>query len=160
MKKLGLMLFMSIIMLLTACSDPAQDEILSYVNDELPPLAELETEVIGLYDSVTGVNYTDDYTLYDTLSIDIIPMYTEFIGKLEGIRVSDQGLRDIHEDYIAAANKQHGAFVKMLTALENQDVSMIQEVNEILNESRQEMRDYQYDLEAYANEHDVELTDM
>lgn len=158
MKKLGLIIIISITALLSACSSPAQDEILNYLNEELPGIGEMEAEVINKYDSVTGDNYTDDETLYNALNEEIIPLYSDFIDELESIEIKDKDLRAIHEGYIEAVNQQSGAFNKMITALENQDAALIEEVNEILNQSRKAMRDYQYDLQEFADENDVEIT--
>ncbi|MED4534645.1 hypothetical protein [Metabacillus fastidiosus] len=156
-KKLKIIIAVCIATLLAACSDPVQEEIISYVNEDLPEIAKLEEEVIGKYDSVTGENYKDDEILYDALTNEIIPDYSQLIDKLEAIQLSDKELRDIHEDYIEAANQQYSAFTKMLAAIENQDYALIEEVNGILSQSRKDMRDYQYDLKEYAEKNDVEI---
>ena len=45
--------------LLTACgNDPIKDDLQNYVNKQTKPLAKKEKEVINLYESVTGANYT------------------------------------------------------------------------------------------------------
>ncbi|MGG3887638.1 hypothetical protein [Metabacillus fastidiosus] len=156
-KKLKIIIAVCIVTLLAACSNPVQEEIISYVNEDLPEIAKLEEEVIGKYDNVTGENYKDDEILYDALTNEIIPDYSQLIDKLEAIQLSDKELRDIHEDYIEAANQQYSAFTKMLAAIENQDYALIEEVNGILSQSRKDMRDYQYDLKEYAEENDVEI---
>lgn len=159
MRKLGLFVIMAaMILLLGACSNSVQDEILSYVNDDLPTIQKLEDEVIGKYASVTGANYTDDKTLYDALTNEIIPLYTEFIDKLEAIKISDKELKSIHESYIDAAKQQHKALTIMVTALEKQDVSLIQEANELLAKSQRELNTYEVNLKKYAKENDVNIT--
>lgn len=159
MKKLGFFIvFLSLFMLLGACSNPVQDEILSYVNDDLPAIAKSEEEIIAKYSNVTGANYTDDATLYDALTNDIIPLYSDFIDKLEAIKISDKELRSIHESYIEAAKQQHKALTIMVTALENQDLTLIEEANELLEKSQKEINAYQVNLQKYAEENDVEIT--
>jgi Tfp pilus assembly protein PilP len=51
-----------ILLLLSGCGDPVQDDLLKYVNEDLKELAVLEEDAIAEYDSVTGDNYVDDYT--------------------------------------------------------------------------------------------------
>lgn len=156
-KKLKISIVICVITLLVACSDPIQEEILSYVNKDLPEIAQLEEEIIGKYESVTGENYQNDEILYNTLVNDIIPDYSKMIDKLEAIKISDKKLHNIHEDYIEAANNQYSAFKKMTVAIENQDYALIEEVNKILSQARKDMRDYQYDLKEYAEENNVEI---
>ncbi len=140
-------------------SDPVQDDLITYINDDIPAVFELEAKAIGSYDRVTGVNYTDDFVLYDALNNEIIPTYNEFIKELEAIEMETDELRNIHEGYIKGANIQYNAFVKMVTALEEQDRQLIEEANSMLDQARKHMRDYQADIKKLAKEHDVELTE-
>ena len=159
MKKLGFfVVFLSLFMLLSACSNPVQDEILSYVNDELPAIAKAEEDIIAKYSNVTGANYTDDATLYDALTNEIIPLYSDFIDKLEAIRISDKELQSIHESYIEAAKQQHKALKIMVTALENQDLTLIEEANGLLEKSQKEINVFEVNLQKYAEENNVEIT--
>ena len=159
MKKFINFIGLVFLVLLLGCSDPVQEELLTYINDDLAELGELEGEAIGTYDSVTGANYTDDFVLYDALTLEIIPIYLEFIGELESVEISSSELREIHENYIDAANNQHIAFTKLVAALENQDANAIEEVNSMLAESRKMMRQYNYDLQELAEKHNVEIGD-
>ena len=66
--------------------DPVQEDLLNYINTELPTVADLETEAMQKYESVTGDNYTDDFVLYETLSNEIIPTYRKFVEGLEELK--------------------------------------------------------------------------
>ena len=44
---IGLLALMTIIFV--ACSNPVQDELVSYINDDLPSIAEEETEILDIY---------------------------------------------------------------------------------------------------------------
>lgn len=144
--------------ILTGCfSDPVQDDLLNYVNEELPRASQLEAEAVSAYQSVTGANYTDDYTLYDVLSLEVIPTYNEFIKELESIHMETDEVNELHEEYIEAANIQYNAFVKTLTAIENQDRQIIEEANSMLEEARSKIRNYNTELKKLAKEHNVEL---
>jgi hypothetical protein len=111
------------------------------------------------YHSVTGANYTSDQALYDALLFDVIPTYQEFADKLEAIRLETEEVREIHEGYIEGVNLQYNAFIKIVTALEEQDRGMIEEANLMLDESRKLLRDFNYDIQKLADEHQVELTE-
>ena len=146
--------------ILSGCfSDPVQDDLLVYLNEELAAISHLEKEALTAYESVTGVNYTSDQELYDTLKFEVIPTYQEFSTKLEAITVETEELREIHEGYINAVNLQYNAFVKVTIALEELDLGKIEEANSMLDEARTLLRDFKYNIEQLAKEHDVRLTE-
>jgi hypothetical protein len=145
--------------ILSGCfSDPVQDDLLVYLNEDLAEIAHLEDEALTAYESVTGPNYTDDYILYETLLIEVIPAYQEFQNELESITVKTDELLDAHETYIEAVNLQSSAFLKIVTAIEEFDRAKIEEANGMLNDARKLMRDFNHDIEKLADEHNVELT--
>ncbi|WP_130293409.1 membrane lipoprotein lipid attachment site-containing protein [Fictibacillus sp. BK138] len=157
MKKYILASFLVLAFILSGCSDPVQDDLMDYINEKTPKLAEKELAAVGKYENVTGANYTNDETLYFALKDEIIPEYNDFINELEAVEIETDDLRKIHEDYIEAANIQSSAFLMIVTAIENQDSSLINEANEKLNTARKMIRDYQTDIDKLAKEHDVEL---
>ncbi|MDG5789351.1 hypothetical protein QA612_17970 [Evansella sp. AB-P1] len=161
MKKNFILLFLSIgaiFFILTGCfSDPVKDDLEDYVNNGIMPLAEDEDEIISLYESVTGINYIDDFILYETIHLDIIPKYQVFIDDLEAIRPETREVRDIHEVYIQAHNTQYNAMVIILDALDYQDHGLINNANENLNEARTLFRNFLYDLEDLLDEHNLEM---
>ncbi|MBN3554088.1 hypothetical protein JYA63_07430 [Fictibacillus nanhaiensis] len=106
---------------------------------------------------MTGSNYTDDQTLYDALKVEIIPSYNVFIKELEAVEIDTEELRKLHENFIEAANIQASAFLLMVSAIENQDSTMINVANEKLNTARKMRRDYKNDVEKLAKKHDVKL---
>ena len=156
MKKL-LFLLTSTLFLAACGSNPVQDDLINYINEETAPLFETESEIIGAYESVTGDNYTDDNALYDVLENTIIPMYSDFIDDIEQITPETEEVRALHEEYIEASNLQYNAMLKILSALENQDYALISEANEMLSEGRSMMRQYTNDLESLAEENNVEF---
>ena len=65
-----------------------------------PSLADLETEAMQKYESVTGDNYTDDFVLYETLSNEIIPTYRKFVEGLEEIKPKTKEVQELHGLYV------------------------------------------------------------
>ncbi|MBH0169180.1 hypothetical protein [Fictibacillus sp. 18YEL24] len=157
MRKYVLASVLFLICILSGCGDPIKDDLLNYVNEEMPTIGKEESTIIGKYDNVTGSNYTDDQTLYDALKVEIIPSYNEFIKELEAVEIDTEELRKLHENFIEAANIQASAFLLIVSAIENQDSTMINEANEKLNTARKMMRDYKNDVEKLAKKHDVKL---
>lgn len=147
-------------LLLSGCfSDPVQDELLSYLNEDLSKITNLEASAIAAYDSVTGANYSSDQELYDVLLDEVIPTYQEFADNLEAIKLETDEVREVHEGYIEGVNLQYNAFNKIVTALEQQDRVMIEDANVMLDEARKLLRDFNHSIEKLADEHNVELTE-
>ncbi|MED5099598.1 hypothetical protein NSQ89_09725 [Niallia sp. FSL R7-0648] len=160
MKKVIKILFLPFLFLITACSaDPVREDLLEYVNEDMKTAFELEVKAVSAYDSVSGINYMDDWTMYDTIQTTVIPNYNEFIKELNSVQVETEELREIHEIYIEGADTQYNAFVKILTALETQDITLVEEANAMLEEARKLIRQYMNELDKLAKEHEVEWDD-
>ncbi|MCM3568597.1 hypothetical protein [Neobacillus mesonae] len=150
-------LFLMMVFLSGCFGDPIQDDLVNYINNEMKDAAEYEKTAVSAYESVTGANFVDDQTLYDTLMNDVIPNYNSLIKELDKAKIETDELREIHEIYIEGADIQYNAFAKIKQALEEQDANLIQEANEMLADARKHIREYQTKLEKLAKEHDVKL---
>lgn len=160
MKNKLLLLALSIILslsLISCGSNEKQDALLKYLNEDLKTAEEYEDIVVTTYDSITGDNYTDDYTLYSELKNTILPNSLKLIDSVESIECSFDELRNVHELYLNAINKQHQAFTIILSALENQDYSQVAEANELLSQARKGVRDYMAELKTLCTDNDVSL---
>jgi len=146
------------LLLLSGCfSDPVQDDLLNYVNKEIKPAGKLEAAAVSAYEGVSGANYTDDQTMYDALTKEVIPNYNEFIQELDSVKIETDELRKIHEIYIEGADIQYKAFVTIKQALEEQDPALIQKANDMLADARAHIRDYKSKLNKLAKEHNVKI---
>ncbi|MBU9712692.1 hypothetical protein [Evansella tamaricis] len=159
--KLGRVLFgvicLCLAAVLPACGeDPVQEDILTYM-DELEPLITLEEQIVYEFESVTGVNSVDDWTTYIHIEDVVIPLYLDFIDRLEEITPATREVRDIHEIYIEGSNLQYNAFLKILSAIEYGSYDMIGESNQMLAEARALMRNYVSEFGHLADEHGVEF---
>ncbi|MFP3916799.1 hypothetical protein U5N28_03220 [Lysinibacillus telephonicus] len=137
-------------------SEELSQAFTEYMN-EIVLLAPEEERIIGLYDSVTGVNYVNDEMIYNTLLNDVIPSYRQFIIDLEAIMPKNQEIRELHEMYIEAANIQYNSFTLMISALEEQNVDTITEANQGLDEARRILRDWLYGIEDLSQKTGVSL---
>ncbi|WP_043932493.1 hypothetical protein [Bacillus sp. EB01] len=149
-------LLFSLLFLLSACGDEVSKELEQYVNEDIKSLSSVELEALEMYQSVTGANYTDDLTTFETMN-ELVPMYNEFITDVEAIRPKSKEIREVHDIYIEAVNTQQKAFVGILDAIQNQDYQGVQLANEQLADARKLFRDYQDALSDLLAEHDMEL---
>lgn len=157
MKKIiSLLALLSII----SCSNPTQDELIQYINTELPKIATMEKNATDKYDRVVGENFKDDATFYKTLNEEVIPKYKKFIEALEDIskNLNDPEVIKLNETYIDAANTQYSAFTTMLAAIDAQDLTLMSQANEKLDMGRKLMRQWQLNLKTLAKKHNIKLT--
>jgi hypothetical protein len=141
---------------LVACSSKVSKELITYINDDMQPLAEQEEELMELYNGVTGDNYTDDIELYDVLE-ELVPMYNDFIEDVEAVDISSKEIRDVHELYIEAINLQSEAFIGIQDAIEYQDRLGIQDANSRLSKARKLFRQYEEKMQELMKEHNVKI---
>ncbi|WP_238579046.1 hypothetical protein [Neobacillus niacini] len=145
------------LLVLAGCGGPVQDDILNYINEEMKSAQDLEDKAVSAYEGVAGANYTDDQTMYDALVNEVIPNYAELITELETVSIETEELKKVHEIYLSGANLQFSAFEKIIKAIENQDSNMIAEANQLLEEGRLQIEDYNDKLDELAKEHNVEI---
>jgi hypothetical protein len=126
MKRLAVFITL-LLVVLVGCSNPITEDLLTYINTELPKVAQYENDTIAAYDSVSGANYTDDYTMYEALTETIIPTYRELVNGIEAItlKLKTKEVRDLNEKYVEAATLQMNGFVVLMNALETQDSSLL-----------------------------------
>jgi len=159
-KKRLLAIIFPLIFLLSGCSsDPVQDDLLNYLNKEMKEAGKLEDAAVSAYERVSGDNYVDDQTMYDTLNKDVIPNYNQLLKELDSAKIETNELKKIHKIYVEGAGIQYNAFLKIKQALEEQDPGMIQEANDMLADASKHIQDYSDKLHKLAKEHDVKIAD-
>jgi hypothetical protein len=156
MKKLiTLVIFLPLALL--GCSNPIKDDLLNYINVELLEVVQYETDTITAWDSVSGDNYTDDYTMYEVLTETIIPTYREFVNRIEPItlRLKTKEVRDLNEKYVEAVSLQMNGFLILINAIETQDSSLVVQFNERLDKGRRLVREWQIELQDLCDKNGV-----
>jgi hypothetical protein len=148
-----------VLLVLASCSNPIRDDLLAYINTELPNIVTYETEAITAYDSVSGNNYADDYTMYEVLTETIIPTYRELVDGVEAItlRLKTKEVRALNEKYVEAADAQMNGFIILKTALETQDGGLIVDFNERLDKGRRLTREWQIELQDLCDKNGVKF---
>ena len=73
--------------------DKVAADLLTYWNQGLINIAELEKTSLEKYASVIGENYTTDDDLYTVLKDQVIPVYDRFYAALREIRPEMSGFR-------------------------------------------------------------------
>jgi hypothetical protein len=155
MKK-GMIFALCFFWILAGCSNPVKEDLLNYLNNELPKVAEAESIAVEAWGSVSGANYTDNDEMYDALVEDIIPSYRDFLHGVEGItvRLKTKEVRALNEKYIEAATTQNNAFVLLMNMLETEEGSIL-DFNERLDKARRLIREWQIELQDLCKKNGV-----
>jgi uncharacterized lipoprotein NlpE involved in copper resistance len=148
-----------LVLALVGCSNPIRDDLLNYINTEIPKIVTYEAEAIAAYESVSGNNYSDDSTMYEVLTETIIPTYRDLVDGVEAItlRLKTKEVRVLNEKYVEAVNTQMNGFIILMTALETQDGGLMVDFNERQDKGRRLAREWQIELQDLCNQHGVEL---
>jgi hypothetical protein len=143
-------------LLLNGCgSDPVQDDLINYINNQVPKIVPLEAEIMDEYSSVTGENYKDDPTMLKVLQT-LRPKCRRMLTILEEeITPKTAEVRKIHELYIDAYNNYYNAFLLIELAIEKADPAIIVKANEKLDKARKLQRDWLSDLNELKRKHNV-----
>lgn len=139
-----------------AKADPVQDDLINYINNQLPALVELEKKVTTEYAASTGTNFIDDATLAARLKNVVIPASDALLTKAKAIAPATEEVRKVHSKYIASITEQSEAFNLLLQACQKHDEAMVKTVNEKLTHSETVSNEYLADLTALKKAHKVE----
>ena len=134
-----------------------QAELISYINEELPKLMDIANQVDDGFAAVAGPNYTNDNTMYAALRDEVIPASKRLVAACEAVVPAEPELKAIHEIYLAAVKLQDEGFATLLTALENQDASMVESANAKRAAAQAGAEEFMEKLQAYAAANNVTL---
>jgi len=143
--------------LFISCAVSVQDDLLNYINVEMPKLADLESKATDAYASVSGENYQNDSIMYFTIQQNVIPPYEEFNSIIKTIKPSTPEVQAMHNEYVEAAKDQLEAFQLVLEAIEKQDAEIITKANEDLDKAKQLLIYWRKDLDEACKKYDVAL---
>lgn len=151
-----LTLFICISMLAGCGTDPVQDDLINYINNQIKPIGELENKVTAEYSAIKLDSNATDESFATKLKDVIIPADSEVIAKAKATVPGTEEVSKVHSKYIAAATTKHEALLLMLDAAQKSDAELMKTANEKLTNSNNTMKEYLADLAALEKEHDVE----
>ncbi len=136
MKKL-LTLTLAVLMtvLLLSCGTSLADELVTYINDDMPAILSLEEQMTASFDSITGDNFTNDADMYTEIAEVTLPAVTEMNTLATAIVPENKELNAVHSLLCEYTAKYMEGYAALLTALEAQDEAMVESANVALEEA-------------------------
>jgi len=151
-------LFAITLTMLAGCgTDPVQDDITDYINNQMPAVAILEGNVNKSFNSVIGDKYVDDPTMLKKIKDEVIPNSNKLIEKAKAVTVKTPELKILHAKYIAAKVAENSALIMIQTALENGDGDMVKKSNDLIIQAGKQAIDYVAEVNAFAKDHGLEV---
>ena len=146
----------AMILVLAGCgTNKKQEDLLNYINEELPKIVDIESAVVAGYGAISGENFTSDEVMLAALKEEVVPNSAQLIALAEAIVPKTKEVKAIHALYVDAINNQHQAFTIIIAAIEEGDSSIIAQANEKLTDARRGMNDFLAELRVYAKKNDV-----
>lgn len=139
-------------------NNKASRELMDYVNSDVTRLAEIETEIINSYNSVSGVNYTDDATFYDEIKNVALPAANRLSSEANSVynKLSSEEIKKAHSIYLDVCNVYYEALEGMLEGVEKQDVTTIRKASEKLEQISELATDYQNAIKQLTEKYGLE----
>lgn len=148
------------VIMLTGCgkADPVQDDLLNYINNQMPTVVELEDKVNKEYEA-SNAKGVDDATSAAKLKDVVIPASNELVTKTKAIVPATEEVSKVHNEFIELVTDQHETFTLMLQvfqAAEKNDLALTDSLTEKLKTLANKPNNYTTDLEALKKAHGVE----
>jgi hypothetical protein len=139
-------------------SDPAEDDINNYFQNEMVNVIELETSVTSSFNSAVEENYVDDATLLVKLKEEVVPNSNQLIEAAQAVVTETEELGAIHAKYVESKMTQNEGLVMLLNVIENDlGTEMATQANDLLLASQAQLEIYDTELFAFAGEHGIEM---
>lgn len=162
MKKILAMIsiFLISVTMLIGCgkTDPVQEDLINYINNQMPTLLELQDKVSKEYEASVEKN-VDDAAGAVKLKDVIIPASKELLTKAKEIVPATEEVRKVHSEYIEVVTDQQETFTLLLQVFEagkNNDLTLMDTLTEKLKNISEKPNNFSTDLEALRKEHKVE----
>lgn len=132
-----------------------QKAILQFINEDIYKVAEYEVVAFQSLASVSGVNYTDDQTVYRELTTITIPAYEKALNEAQGIEAGIPELEEMATRVVTATQTFYDALILEKKAIEDQDEGLINESNAKMEEYYKLVDAYHSDMKLLAEEYNV-----
>lgn len=135
-----------------------QEDLINYLNNQMPPLSELQDKVSK--ESAPIMEKNVDYaTAAAKLKDVIIPDSNELVTKTKAVVPQTEEVRKVHNEFIALVTDQQEVFnllLKGFQAAQENDVALLNTLNEKITNIANKPNNYVADLEALAKKYEIE----
>ncbi|MBR3537443.1 MAG: hypothetical protein IKQ49_00705 [Eubacterium sp.] len=135
-----------------------QEEILSFVGQELPAIEAERNEAVSLYNSYYTENGEKDSDKWMTILSDkALPKYDSYLKKLNDIPVVHDDVAELKKLYVESADLQRAAIEDVINAIKNVDVSLLEYAQNKVDESHVKLQEYETKLRNLCKANNINL---
>lgn len=156
MKKI--IIFSMICLLLVACgSKNKTEELLDYMNNNIPKLAEMEQEMISDYNNLISDDSINDEKVYEELNNKIIPLAQDLHDVAENMlpSIKDPDLKDIHKVYIEYTDAYLSYFKTVASSNDIRDPELFSVASEKFEEAKKLAENYSSSLKSLIEKYNL-----
>lgn len=138
-------------------SSALQEDLINYINKQMPTLSGLHDKVSKESAAIIG-NNVDYATAEAKLKDVIIPASNELLTKAKAIVPATEELRNVHNELIALLTDQQETFnllIQVFQAAQKNDVELINTLNQKIKSISNKPHSYTADLEALEKKYNV-----
>ncbi|MGM0842509.1 MAG: hypothetical protein ACQEWE_17350 [Bacillota bacterium] len=132
-----------------------QKAILQFINEDIYKVAEYEVVAFQSLASVSGVNFTDDPTVYKELTRNTIPAYEKALKEAKDIEAEIPELEVMTDRIVTATQTFYDALILEKKAIEDQDEDLINQSNAKIEEYYKLVEAYHSDMKVLAEKYGV-----
>lgn len=119
-----------------------QEAILKYINEDVAELSIYEEEAKVALDAVTGDNYTDNESVYETLSDAVVPLYKAFVKESQEMEAPIEALIETHNLLMEITEIGLESFEVRTEAYKKEDESLLEEADDLFDDYLNKLDDY------------------
>lgn len=137
----------------------AKDELVYFLNEQLPEITDKEIEAMNSYNSYFENNKELDTEAFKKeLSENIIPAYNEFMNELVSIEIQNDEVKELYDTYYTSMELQYEAINKVYEALTEGKDDYRDEAEELLQHSSEKYEEYNEMIKKLAAEYNISIT--
>ncbi|MGN1402361.1 MAG: hypothetical protein ACI4XL_12765 [Bacillus sp. (in: firmicutes)] len=114
-----------------------------YIDRDLEFLTSIEEEALIALDTVKGVNFTDNQTVLDAFTNDVLPLYGTAIDEAKRLRPEVEELNSPTKIMIDALEKKYEVMALLQSSIEQNDLSLQEQAIEIFHEALELEKEFQ-----------------
>lgn len=137
--------------------DPIREDLLEYVNVQLPKIAKLEQHALDTFDTLAQNNFSDDSITFYKIRNVVIPTYTKFFEGLSGIKPKTDSIQRIHMEYVEAAKDQLEAFKLVVDAIETHNEAEVKSAIDDLDKAGILIMAWKKDMTETSKRHGLDF---
>lgn len=134
-----------------------QQDIVAFVNDELPAISADRDNAISIYNTYFSVEDLDIQSFLSDLRGTAIPDMETYTANLSAVETKTEEVAELKNLYLQCAQKQCDAMKMVASAIEEENPEFLTQANTMIDEAFGLLVQYESQLRALAIENDIDI---